>query len=219
MKTLLLIHSSGRVTRSITRKLSARFVEKWLAHNPDGRVLERDLTSTPPPVVNEAWIAAAFAEPQSQEIPEKALQVSEELIEELISADLIVLGAPMYNFGMPAQLKAYIDQIVRIGRTFVFEPANPEPYRALVSSDKPVVVITSAGDGDIHPGGPLAHMNYLEPHLTTVLGFIGLTDLRFIRAGYDEYQDDRTRRSVARAESEVDQCVDNLTTLQPATAD
>jgi len=208
MKTLLAVHSSGRVTRSITRKLTARFTTRWLARHPDGRVLERDLTANPPPVVNEAWIAAAFAEPESAATPE-VLRLSEQLIEELVEADVVVLGTPMYNFGMPAQLKAYIDQIVRVGRTFAFAPGELQPYRPLVPS-KPVVVLTSAGDGGLHPGGPLAHMNHLEPHLTTALGFIGLTDVQFIRAGYDEFQDDRTRRSLARAEEEVDRCVDQL---------
>ncbi|MFQ3670548.1 MAG: NAD(P)H-dependent oxidoreductase [Verrucomicrobiia bacterium] len=203
MKTLLAIHSSGRVTRSITRRLTARFIQTWLGHNPDSRVVERDVTTEPPPVVNEAWITAAFAGLPAQETPEE-LRLSETLIQELFQADLIVIGAPIYNFGMPAQLKAYIDQVVRVGRTFAFEPGNPEPYRPLVPY-KPVVVITSAGDGDIHPGGPLAHMNHLEPHLTTALEFIGLTDLHFIRAGYDEYQDDRSKRSLAGAEHAVDE--------------
>ncbi len=208
MKTLLLIHSSGRITRSITRSLSSRFAEKWLERNPDSRVVERDLTADPPPFVDESWIAAAFAESQPRKTPE-ALWVSETLIEEILQADLIVLGAPMYNFGIPAQLKAYIDQIVRPGRTFAFESGAPEPYRPLIPG-RPVVVITSAGDGDLHPGGPLAHMNHLEPHLITALGFNGLTDLHFIRAGYDEFQDDRAKRSLATAESEVDAMVEGL---------
>ncbi len=121
----------------------------------------------------------------------------------------IAPGAPIYNFGVPAQLKAWNDQVVRLGRTFAFEATSATPYQPLVNS-KPVVVITAAGDGDIFPGGPLGHMNHLEPHLTTTLGFIGLTDLRFIRAGYGEYQDDRTKRSLAKAEQEVDQLVEQL---------
>ena len=113
------------------------------------------------------------------------MALSETLIEELIEADAIVLGVPMYNFGMPAQLKAYFDEIVRVGRTFAFDADASEPYRPLLSS-KPVVVIVSVGDGSLLPGGTLAHLNFLEPHLEAILAFIGLTDITFVRAGYDE---------------------------------
>ncbi len=202
MKTLLVIHSSGRVTRSITRSLSARFVGRWLERHQDGQVIERDLTANPPPVVDEAWIAAAFGDPAADPVPE-VLRLSNSLIDEIVAADAILIGAPVYNFGVPAQLKAYIDQVVRHGRTYAFDASAPQPYQALLT-DKPVIIITAAGDGDLFPGGPLAHWNHLEPHLATALGFIGLTDLQFIRAGYDEYQDDRTKRSLAKAESAVD---------------
>ncbi len=134
----------------------------------------------------------------------EALALSEVLIDEIIAADAILLGVPMYNFGMPAQLKAYIDQIVRVGRTFAFDATAENPYRPLLAS-KPVVAILSAGDGSLHIGGTLAHLNFLEPHLATILSFIGLTDVTFVRAGYDEYQDDRAKRSLAAAESAVDE--------------
>lgn len=205
MNSLLALHSSGRITRSITRRLTARFIQSWQDHHPKGRVVERDLTAQPPPVVDEAWIAAAFAEPPPHPTPE-ILQLSEALIDELAQADVVVMGAPVYNFGVPAQLKAWIDQIVRVGRTFAFDPAAADPYRPLLR-DRSVVIITSAGDGAIFPGGLLAHMNHLEPHLITALGFIGLTDLHFIRAGYDEFQDDRKHRSLAQAEQAVDDWV------------
>jgi FMN-dependent NADH-azoreductase len=133
-----------------------------------------------------------------------ALQVSDSLIDELVAADGVVLGAPIYNFGMPAQLKAYFDQIVRIGRTFAFAPGEAEPYRPLLAS-KPVIVVTAAGDGSMQPGGALYHLNYLEPHLLTVLGFIGLTDATFVRVGYDEFQDDRLKRSLSAAERMIDE--------------
>jgi FMN-dependent NADH-azoreductase len=139
------------------------------------------------------------------------LALSDALIDEIIRAEAIVLGAPMYNFGMPGQLKTYIDQIVRIGRTFDFNLAATDPYRALLQP-KPVVIIISTGDGSLHPGGALAHLNFLEPHLETILGFIGLSDLRFIRAGYDEFQDERFKQAVANAEIAVDKMVDRLVT-------
>lgn len=204
MRTLLSINASGRQTRSITRRLTSRFVEAWLAVNRSATVLERDVGLAPPPVVTEKWIAAAYSDPatHSPELRE-ALVVSDELIAEIESADLIVVGAPIYNFGMPAQLKAYFDQIVRVGRSFDYDPNRKHPYLPLLA-DKPVIVVTSAGDGAIHPGGPLENMNHFEPHLKTVFGFIGLNSLEFVRVGYEEFSDDRLRDSIANAEAMID---------------
>ena len=95
--------------------------------------------------------------------------------------------------------------------TFDFEPSDLEnPYRPLVTP-KPVAIVTSAGDGSLHPGGSLAHLSFLEPHLVTVLNFVGLTDISFVRVGYDdEYKDDRFKKSLADAELAVDHLVDQL---------
>lgn len=219
MKSLLVINSSGRVTRSITRHLTSRFSEAWLGRNPGGIVVPRDVGQHPPAAVDEAWIAAAFAQLAERDVcGNEALALSDTLIDEIIQADIIVLGVPMYNFGMPAQLKAFVDQVVRVGRTFAFDAVAADPYQPLLES-KPVVVITSAGDGAIHPGGSLAHMNFLEPHLETVFGFIGLTDVTFVRVGYDEYQDGRLKRSLASAEATIDQLVERLTSSEPVISD
>jgi FMN-dependent NADH-azoreductase len=200
MKNLLLINSSGRVTRSLTRKLAQRFVDAFKANHPDLQITERDVTRQPPAVVDEAWVAAAFGKGGE---PGMALVESETLIEELIAADVIVIGVPIYNFGMPAQLKAYIDQIIRPGRTFKYDPEAENPYVPMIA-DKPVIAIISAGDGAMHPGGSLHHLNFLEPHLATVLGFVGLTNLTFVRIGHEEFKDERFRQSVADAEAAVD---------------
>lgn len=214
METLLVINSSARVTRSITRRLTARFADGWKANHPGGEIISRDVGLNPPPPVDESWIAAAFAAPAERTPAMHALGLSETLINEIVTADAIVLGVPMYDFGMPAQLKAYVDQVVRIGRTFAFDATAADPYRPLLAS-KPVLAILSAGDGALHIGGALAHLNFLEPHLQTVLGFIGLNDVTFVRAGYDEYQDDRTKRSLAAAESAVDRLLQRFAVAQP----
>jgi FMN-dependent NADH-azoreductase len=205
MKTLLVINCSGRVTRSITRRLTDRFVARWRNQNPEGTVVQRDVGQNPPSPINESWIAAAFAEPAKHTPAMRdALQLSESFIEEIVAADTIVIGTPIYNFGMPAQLKAYFDQIVRVGRTFSFSAEASDPYRPLLAS-KPVIVVTAAGDGSLFPGGALAHLNFLEPHLATLLGFVGLTDVTFVRVGYEEFQDDRLKTSLAAAESSIDE--------------
>lgn len=208
MKRLLIINSSGRITRSITRHLTKRFTERWQALNSGSEILVRDVGVHPPAPVDEAWIAAAFAGPENRG-DAGALALSDALIEEIMRADLIVLGVPMYNFGMPAQLKAYIDQIVRVGRTFAFSEDETNPYQGLVPR-KPVVMITATGTGGYEAGGVFAHLNFLEPHLEAVFRFIGLTDITFIRVGFEELQNDRFKRSVASAEKEVDQVLERL---------
>mgnify|MGYP006179228269 CR=1 FL=1 len=200
MSRLLVINSSGRHTRSVTRRLTRQFADAWLGANPQGELLERDLTRQPPGVVNEAWIASAFAQPQSRTPQmQAALAESETLLAEIEASDAIVLGAPMYNFGLPAQLKAYFDQIIRVNRSFSFDPAAEVPYQPLLK-DKPVTVIVSVGDGDLLPGGAQFQLNFLEPHLLTMLGFIGLSNVEFIRVGYEEFQDQRLKSAIASAE-------------------
>ena len=125
-----------------------------------------------------------------------ALALSEELVDELLSTDLLVIGVPMYNFGIPAALKAYIDQIVRIGRTFAFEPHDTaQPYKPLVRG-KQAIVIVSSGDAGSGQGEPLATLNQVEPYLRTVLGYIGILQIDFIYAGNDEFGGDRLDQSL-----------------------
>jgi FMN-dependent NADH-azoreductase len=205
MKTLLVLNASGRVTRSITRRLTNRFTRSWLSANPGSRVIQRDLGLNPPPPINERWIASAFAAPaERSETANETLRISEALIEEIEAADTVLLGTPIYNFGMPAQLKAFFDQVVRVGRTFVFTQEAAEPYRPLLFP-KPVIVVVSAGSAAMHPGGALAHANFLEPHLLTVLGFIGLTNVTFVRVGDEEVGGEGFQRSLATAEIELDE--------------
>ena len=118
MPTLLAIEVSPRHELSTSRKLTAHFIERWKAAYPGSAVVVRDLMKTPPPFVDLAWIAGAFT-PREQHSPESAaaIKVSDDLVAELEAADHIVIGTPMFNFSIPAVLKAYIDQIVRVGVT------------------------------------------------------------------------------------------------------
>ena len=205
MAQLLVLNSSGRTTRSITRRLTRQFTERWLAAHPDGVLCERDLTLQLPTPVNEAWIASAFAPAEERSSAmEAVLAESETLLAEIEAADALVMGVPMYNFGVPAQLKAYFDQIIRAGRSFQFNPDAEQSYQPLLA-DKPVTIIVSVGDGDLLPGGPMAQMNFLEPHLLTMLGFIGLHSVEFVRVGYEEFQDSRLKKALNLAEAEIAQ--------------
>jgi FMN-dependent NADH-azoreductase len=202
MKTVLCINSSARIERSHTRYLTNLFVKEWRSLRPEDRFISRDIGTRPPPPVTESWIAAAFTPaPKRTSAMRDVLRVSDTLIDELVQTDLILLGAPMYNFGMPAQLKAYVDQIVRVARTFALDVTNEkQPYKPLLTG-KRMLVITSTGDAGYHPGGPLEQMNHLDPHIRTAFGFIGITDIDFIGVNYDEFPDDRVERSLAGAET------------------
>ena len=221
MQTLLVINSSARLTRSVTRQLTDRFTKAWRALQPDGEVIHRDVGLHPVPAISEAWIASAFSDPaQHTDAMRQALASSDELVSEIFRATTILIGAPMYNFGMPAQLKAWVDQIVRVGRTFNFNPATPEnPYVPLVPS-KPLIIITSKGATGYDPGEPSAHLNFLEPHLETIFGLIGLTDISFVRVASEESNDDYFRQSLATAQRTVDQLAHRIATgsLQNAEA-
>ena len=199
MKQLLIINSSSRTNRSITRRLTEQVSTAWSEIHPKGDVTYRDLGVNPPPSISHGWIEAAYAVAGGSTPISEVLQLSEALISEIEEADMIVMGVPMYNFGMPSQVKAWFDQIIRVDRTFTIDATAENPYLPLLTL-KPVVAILSAGDGELHPGGTMAHLNFLEPHLATLLAFIGLMDLNVIRVGHEQYQDDRFRDSLASAE-------------------
>jgi FMN-dependent NADH-azoreductase len=197
---LLHIDASARGARSHSRALTRRLVETWMRMHPDTQVTYRDLGRQPPPHVDEAWIAAAFT-PERERTPEMhaALRASDALVDELLRADVLALGAPMYNFSIPSTLKAYIDQIVRVGRTFLFEPEDAaRPYKPLVHGKK-AFVVTARGDTGYGPGGANAGMNHLDPYLGTILGFIGITDLDFVHVDNDEFGGARLEQSLGAA--------------------
>jgi len=212
MTTILHIDASARIDRSHTRRLSARFVEAWLARRPGDAVIRRDVGLEPPPPVTEAWIAAAFTRPERR-TPEMhtTLTVSDALVDELERADLIVAGVPMYNFGLPAQMKAWVDNIVRVGRTFGFDRSRQgEPYWPMLSG-KRLVTLGARGDWGYGPGERLAGINHVEPHLQTVFRYLGVTDAVSIAAEYDEFADERIQQSLRAAEAEIDRLVARMT--------
>ena len=173
---LLKVDSSAR-SSSITRQLTAQFAEEWKKNHPDGEVIERDLATTLLPHITDDWSGTHLDASQLTPAQRSYLSTSDELIEELQAADTIVLGAPMYNFAIPSPLKAWIDQIVRMGKTFGYGPSGA---RGLLSNKK-VFVITARG-GAYPKGTPGEKVDFQEPYLRHILGFIGLTDVTFIHA-------------------------------------
>jgi FMN-dependent NADH-azoreductase len=173
---LLQIDSSAR-SSSVTRQLTAKFVEEWKKNQPDGEVIQRDLATTMFPHITDDWGAARLEPSQLTPAQRNYLSMSDHLIEELEAADIIVIGAPMHNFAIPSSLKAWIDQIVRLGKTFGYGPSG---VRGLLAK-KRVIVVTARG-GAYPKGTPGEKLDFQEPYLRHILGFIGLTDVTFIHA-------------------------------------
>ena len=182
MPTLLHITVSPRGNHSISRQLGTAAVREWKEHHPGGRVVERDLAKTPLSFVDSEWIAGAFSPPETRtEGHKRAIAISDELISELQQADEIILDTPMYNHAVPAVLKAWIDHVVRAGKTFRYTSSGT-PEGLLASKNiKALVIIASGGKYTGDPG--LAALDYEAPYLRFILGFMGITDVRFIQAG------------------------------------
>lgn len=206
MTTILHFDASARLSRSISRDLSRQFVEAWLAENPDDRIIRRDLARDPPPHVCEAWIAAAFTPPEARDASMCAmLEWSDGAIAEIEAAQLIVLGVPMYNYGMPSVLKAWFDQVVRVGRTFSFDLARGDwPLEPLLSG-KRLVVLSARGEFGFESGGVRRGWNSLDPHIATCARYLGVAEgaIDTIAVEYQEFGDERHRQSLAEATAEV----------------
>lgn len=209
MPTLLHIDASARPGRSDetrygshTRRLSARFVESWRQARPEDPVVYRDVGQAPPAPVTGDWIHAAFTPPEAREPwMADALAESDLLVDELLEADVIVAGVPMYNFSVPAQFKAWIDNIVRVGRTFGFDRGRDgAPYWPMVPAGKTLVILSSRGDFGYGPGERLAAQNHVEASVRTAFAYIGVTDVHEVAAEYDEFADARLEASLRAAD-------------------
>jgi FMN-dependent NADH-azoreductase len=204
MTTLLRIDASARNTRSLSRRLTQLFVDTWLRARPADAVVTRDLAQAPPELITEAWIASAFTD-RARRSPEqqRTLAASDRLIGELARADVIALGAPMYNYGMPASLKAWFDQVIRVGETFTFDLGRGDwPMRPILSG-KTLVLLSSRGEFGFAPGGPRAHLNQLDPHIAANAPYLGVVETHAVTIEYQEFGDARHERSVAAAFTDV----------------
>ena len=178
MANTLHIDSSPRGERSKSRQLAREFIAQWQTLHPQDTITYRDLRESPIPHITEAWVAAAFTplEAQTADISD-ILQLSYELVDELLAANRCVFSVPMYNFSIPSAFKAYIDHIVRMGRTFT---ATDEGFKGLIAGKK-IVFITARGD-EYGAGSAHADWDAQEPALRFAFQFIGITDIQFIHA-------------------------------------
>jgi FMN-dependent NADH-azoreductase len=178
MPTLLHLDSSP-LESSISRELTREFVKTWKAAHPDGSVIYRDVAAHTVHPIDAKWIGAAYTPEDSLTAGQKdELALSEELIGELQRADEYVFGVAMHNFSIPSTLKLWIDQIARRGRTFSYGANGPE---GLLKGKKATILIASGGVYAV--GTPMGGLNFVEPYLKAVLGFLGVTDVTFVTAG------------------------------------
>lgn len=198
---------------SHSRNLTHRFVSQWLARRAQDTLTYRDIGQNPPSFISHDWIASSFTPAQQREPwMRETLMESDQLVDELIAADVLVLGTPLYNFGMPAALKAWIDQIVRPGRTVDIDDSNPlDPYvPKLADRPRHAVILTARGGIGFGVGGEMAHLNHLEPNLITALGFIGITQVHQIAIEGQEVGGELLAESVAQGLNKVDALVAEL---------
>lgn len=190
LKSILHVNASARTAGSVTRDLGQTFVTRLLAKSPDAKVLTRDV-SQGVPFLNEEWIGATFTDPAARSAEQKmVLALSDTLVGELKEADTIVIGTPVYNFSIPATLKAWVDMIARARETFQYTEDGPV---GLLQGKKAYVIIASGGTkigSEIDFAG-----NYLEH----ILGFIGISDVTMIAA--DQLMIEPENRDAALAQT------------------
>lgn len=205
MNRVLVVNASPRGDRSHTRRLAEAFINAYTAAHPDVQVTRREVGRAFIPHVNEAFVAAAFyPEPASRPLSMQAdLALSDELVDELFAHDLLVIAAPMYNFSIPSALKAWIDQVIRVGRTFDLLLDNGVAHYQPLVHGKKALIITSRGGQGFGPGGEFAAMNHAEPLLRATLGFMGIDDVQVVAAEGEESDPQVFRASFAAVEREL----------------
>ena len=176
MSKLLVIETSPRGDQSISRNMTRRFVENWRKTHPDGEVTERDLVDTKLTFVNAPWLHAYFT-PAEQHSPEmkEALRLSDELVAELLAADHLLIATPVYNYNVPAALKAWVDHIVRKGLTLGLDG------KGLVTGKKATVLLASGGV--YTEGSPIRDRDIATQYLRLILNVIGIEDVTVVAGG------------------------------------
>lgn len=212
MSTLLHIDSSVRAESnpnpdhdSISKNIARRFIETWQQKRPEDDYIYRDVGVNPPDFITQDWIGAVFT-PEEKRTPaqRERLALSDTLIAEVAKADVILISSPMYNYGMPAQLKAWFDQIVRIDKTFDFDLSRGDfPLQPLLSG-KTLIIVTSSGEFGFEKGGIREESGHLAPHLRTLSKYLGVDTVYEIAAEYQEFGDERHRMSVAKAKDRAE---------------
>jgi FMN-dependent NADH-azoreductase len=195
MKTLLQITTSIHSDGGQSSRLADRYVASWRVANPDGVVIVRDVAREPVPHLDAARFGAFLAKPEERTAEQQAVVAySDALIDEVRRADVVVIGAPMYNFGIPSTLKAYFDHIARAGVTFRYTETGPV---GLLKRKRAVVF---AARGGTYAGTP---RDTQTGYLRNFLGFIGLDDVEFVYAEGLAIGDESRQKAFAAADAAI----------------
>ena len=204
--SILHIDSSPLGDNSVSRKFTAKAVEGLKARHPDAKVTVRDFGKDPLPHLSGDVIGAFFTPSDKHtNMQAEVIRPSEQAIAELMAADAIVIGVPMWNFGIPSALKAWIDHIVRAGKTFRYGANGPE---GLLPPGKKVIVVLSSGG--VYSSGPLAGIEHQASYMKSALAFLGLKDVTFIRAEGVAMGPDAVKAAMQTAEAQVNEALQNV---------
>jgi len=196
MQSLLVINSSAAREGSVSRTLVEEAVARLLEANPFSRVVRRDLGANPVPHLSVDTLAGVRGVPATP-AEQGARALSDELIAELRDADTVVIGAPMYNFGITTGLRAWFDHVLRAGETFSYSEAGP---KGLLSGKRAIVIESRGG---MYSEGPASVVDFQEPYLRHLLGFIGITDVTFVHAEKIGYGPEARAAALAGAKARI----------------
>jgi FMN-dependent NADH-azoreductase len=210
---ILNVQASAGMERSLTRKLSSYFLDNLKKSLPAFEIEELDLVKSPPPFITPEWIADAFSKNGSDNQQQTSLARSNDYICQIEAAGYIVIGTPMYNYGMPAVLKAWFDQIARINKTFSFDLSRGDyPIKPILSGKK-MILFTACGEFGFESGGVKAHLDHLVSHIKSCAHYLGVDakkDLYHIGIEYQEFKDERHKQSKNEAFARTDKVLADL---------
>jgi FMN-dependent NADH-azoreductase len=194
MSNILLITSSPRATASFSTRIARNLAEKLASRDANSIISVRDLVAEPLPHIDDTFATARITPPERLTSPQKAaLSLSDALVAELSGADTIIIAAAMINFGIPSNLKAYIDHVLRPGVTFKYSEKGPE---GLLRGKKVYLVLARGG---VYSQGFMQSLNFQDPYLKAVLGFIGLADVEVVAAEGVAFGPEAAEKSVNAA--------------------
>jgi FMN-dependent NADH-azoreductase len=202
MKNILVVLSSPRGLKSYSHQFASHIVDDLKARHPGAKVVVRDVAKEPLPHVDGAFATGRVLPPEKRSAAEaRALALSDALVAELGAADVVVLAVPMHNFGLPSSLKAWIDHVVRPGRTFSYSETGPE---GLLKGKKAIVVVARGG---VYSEGPAKQLDFQEPYLRAVLGFIGITNVHVVRVEGVAMGEEALENAMASARAQSEEIV------------
>ncbi len=194
--TVLHIDSSAKHQGSATRALTAEAVAALKAQDPGTKVVYRDLTANPLPHISPEYLGGILGTAEFAD--HDTVKLSDSLLEEFFAADVIVIGAPMYNFSIPSQLKAWFDFVLRAGKTFKYGATGPE---GLVIGKRAIVAIASGG---VYSEGPMAPYDHVGTLLKQILNFIGIADVTIVRAEKQAFGEEVAGQALTQAKQEIE---------------